>query len=71
MGKIFTGVVARGIAMFRKPHKKEMIGLDQRQILELEVIVVDRDKEAALKFLEAPIYRPIKKKKQAHCKPPF
>lgn len=50
---------------------KEMIGLDQRQILELEVIVVDRDKEAALKFLEEHIYRPIKKKKQAHCKPPF
>ena len=50
---------------------KEMIGLDQRQILELEVIVVDRDKEAALKFLEEYIYRPIKKKKQAHCKPPF
>ena len=50
---------------------KEMIGLDQRQILELEVIVLDRDKEAALKFLEEYIYRPIKKKKQAHCKPPF
>ena len=52
-------------------EEKEMIGLDQRQILELEVIVLDRDKEAALKFLEEYIYRPIKKKKQAHCKPPF
>lgn len=50
---------------------KEMIALDQRQILELEVIVLDKDKEVALKFLEENIYRPIKKKKQAHCKPPF
>lgn len=27
MGKIFTGVVARGIAMFRKPNKKEVVYL--------------------------------------------
>ena len=50
---------------------KEVIALDQRQILELEVIVMDRDKEAALKFLEENIHKPIKKKRQAHCKPPF
>ncbi|MFQ6121787.1 MAG: hypothetical protein ACE5LA_01835 [Dehalococcoidales bacterium] len=50
---------------------KEIIALDQRQILELEVIVVDRDKDAALKFLTDYIYKPIKKKKESHCKPPF
>ena len=38
---------------------------------ELEVIVVDRDREATLKFLEQHIHKPIKKKKEAHCKPPF
>lgn len=50
---------------------KEVIALDQRQILELGVIVMDRDKETALKFLEDHIHKPIKRKREAHCKPPF
>jgi len=50
---------------------KEIIALAQKQVLELEVIVLDRDREAALKFLKEHIYRSIKRKKEAHCKPPF
>ena len=52
-------------------EEKETIILDQRQILELDEIILDKDKDAALKFLEENIYRPIKKRKDAHCKPPF
>jgi hypothetical protein len=53
------------------PEEKETITLDQQQVLELEVIIIDKDKEAAFKFLEENIYRPIKKRKGAHCNPPF
>ncbi|MFH1779487.1 MAG: hypothetical protein ABH847_05625 [Candidatus Omnitrophota bacterium] len=52
-------------------EEKETMVLDQRQILELDEIILDRDKEAALKFLEENIYKPIKKRKESHCKPPF
>lgn len=52
-------------------EQKETINLEQKQILELDQIVLDKDKDAALKFLEENIYKPIKKRKEAHCKPPF
>jgi len=52
-------------------EEKEITTLSQQQILELEMIILDEDKEAALKFLEENIYKPIKKRKEAHCKPPF
>jgi len=52
-------------------EEKETIILDPKQVLELEEIVLDKDKEAALKFLEANLYKPIKKRKEAHCKPQF
>lgn len=52
-------------------EEKETIVLDQRQILELEAIVLDKDKDAAIKFLAENIYKPIKKRKEAHCKPQF
>lgn len=52
-------------------EEKETISLEQKQILELDQIVLDKDKDAALKFLEENIYKPIKKRKEAHCKPPF
>jgi hypothetical protein len=57
--------------MIKMPEEKETIILDQRQILELDEIILDKDKEAAFKFLEENIYRPIKKRKESHCKPPF
>lgn len=52
-------------------EEKETIILDQRQILELDGIILDKDKDTALKFLEENIYKPIKKRKEAHCKPQF
>ncbi len=52
-------------------EEKETIIFDQRQILELEEIILDRDKDAAIKFLESYIYKPIKKRKEFHCKPQF
>lgn len=53
------------------PEDKETIIFDQRQILELDEIILDRNKDAAFKFLEENIYKPIKKRKESHCKPPF
>ena len=47
--------------------EEEKIILDSKKILELEVIILDKDKDAALKFLEEYIYRPIKKRKESHC----
>ena len=51
--------------------EKEAVTLDQRQILELEQVILDMDKDAALKFLEDNIYKPIKKRRESHCKPFF
>lgn len=45
--------------------------LDQMQILELDQIILDKDKDAALKFLQDYIYKAVKKSKESHCKPPF
>lgn len=50
-------------------EEKETIILDQRQVLELEEIALDKDKDSALKFLTENIYKPIKKRKEMHCKP--
>ncbi|MBI4972262.1 MAG: hypothetical protein HZC16_00400 [Candidatus Omnitrophica bacterium] len=52
-------------------EEKETITLDQRQILGLDEIILDKDKDAAFKFLEENIYKPIKRRKEAHCKPQF
>jgi len=52
-------------------EEKVTIILDQRQILELDGIFLDKDKDAAYKFLEENIYKPVKKNKESHCKPPF
>jgi len=52
-------------------EEKVTIILDQKQILELEGIIMDRDKEAALKYLREYVYELVQKKKQGHCKPPF
>ena len=51
--------------------EEESIVFDQKKILELEAIIMDKDKDAALKFLEEYVYRPIRKRKESHCKPPF
>lgn len=48
---------------------QETIIFEERQVLELEEIIIDKDKDAAFKFLEDNIYKVIKKKREAHCKP--
>jgi hypothetical protein len=53
------------------PEEKEIISFSQDQILELVEIIFDKDKEAAFKFLEENVYKPIKKRKESHCKPQF
>ncbi len=50
-------------------EEKEIISLYQKQILELEGIVMDKDKDAAFKFLVENLYEPIKHRKKAQCKP--
>lgn len=52
-------------------EEKETISLDQMQLLKLEQIILDKDKGAAFKFLQDYIRKPIKKRKESHCKPPF
>ena len=52
-------------------EENEKIIFDQKKIMELEQIILDKDKNAALKFLDEYIYKPIKKRKETHCKPPF
>ena len=49
-------------------EEKEAIVLDGKQVFELVQIVFDNDKEAALKFLEQNIYRPIQRRKESKCK---
>ncbi|MFC1693244.1 hypothetical protein ACFL1R_07045 [Candidatus Latescibacterota bacterium] len=52
-------------------EEKSTVTLNRKQILELNEIIVDKDKEAAFKFLKENIYQPINKPKGSHCKPPF
>ena len=44
-------------------EEKEAITLDQQQVLEIEGIVMDEDKDAAFRFLKENIYKPIKLKR--------
>jgi len=50
-------------------EEKEIIALNEQQILELAQIVFDNDKDAALKFLEKNIYMPLQNRKKSKCKP--
>jgi len=49
-------------------EEKEAVALSKEQVFELVQIIFDNDKEAALKFLEDHIYRPIQKRKESKCK---
>ena len=49
-------------------EENEVIRLGKEQVFELVQIVFDNDKDAALKFLEVHIYKPIQKRKQSKCK---
>jgi len=45
--------------------------LNDKQKMQLEQIILDKDKEEAVKFLKEYIYDKIKAQEQSHCKPPF
>jgi len=47
-----------------------VISLDDHEILWLEEIVMDRDKDEALKFAQK-VKKKIDQSKDAQCKPPF
>lgn len=47
--------------------EEEKIILDSKKILELEAIIMDNDKDAALTFLKEYIYRTIKKRREHPC----
>lgn len=50
-------------------EEKEILAFDKQQILELVQIVIDNDKDAALKFLETNVYSPLHNRKKSKCKP--
>ena len=54
-----------------KMEGKSVVTLNSKQILELDEIIVDKNKEAAFKFLKEYIYKTVKETKQSQCKPPF
>ena len=51
-------------------EEKESVVLKQTEVIELESIIIDEDKEEAFKFLKEKVYTPIRKRRDAHCKPP-
>jgi hypothetical protein len=50
-------------------EKNEVVTFSEAQVFELVQIVFDGDKDAALKFLEDHVYKPLQKRKEARCKP--
>lgn len=49
--------------------RKTAIGLDEKEILELERIVIDGDEKEALKFLRKSVYEKIVHYQQGKLKP--
>lgn len=47
------------------------VTLDDKQKMWLEQIILDKDKDEALRFLKECIYDKVKAEEQSHCKPPF
>ncbi len=50
---------------------KIVVPLEEQEVIRLEAILVDRDKEAALEYLRKVVMQRIEQQRQAHCKPPF
>jgi hypothetical protein len=50
-------------------EEKEVVSLNKKQVFELVQIIFDNDKDAAFKFLEEIIYKPLQKRKEHKCKP--
>ena len=51
-------------------EKKIVIALAEPELLDLEAIVVDGDREEALRFLRDVVKRKVDEAQKAHCKPP-
>jgi len=49
-------------------EEKEIIPLNKGQVFELVQIIFDNDKDAAFKFLDDNIYKPLQKRKDSKCK---
>ena len=49
----------------------EVIIIDRSKVLELERIIMDKDKDGAFEFLNEHLYRLIKKRRETHCRGPF
>lgn len=50
---------------------KIVVPLEEQEVIRLEAILVDRDKEAALEYLRQVVMHKIEQQRLAHCKPPF
>lgn len=50
--------------------RKEIFEFEIKDIIEIEKIVLDNDKERALEYLEQ-IYRLLKEREKSHCKTSF
>ena len=48
--------------------RKAAVGLDEKEVLELEIIITDMDKEEALRFLKKSIYEKIAHSQQGKLK---
>ncbi len=48
-----------------------VVPLEEEEVMRLEAILVDRDKEAALEYLRTAVMRKIEAQRQARCKPAF
>ncbi|MCM8805399.1 MAG: hypothetical protein NC825_01525 [Candidatus Omnitrophica bacterium] len=47
--------------------RKEVIEFEEKDMIEIERVVIDENKEEALKFLRR-IYKIIKEREKSHCK---
>ncbi len=54
-----------------KPITKIVVPLEEQEIIRLEAILVDRDKDAALEYLREVVMHKVEQQRLAHCKPPF
>ena len=47
---------------------KEAVGFDQQELLELEMTLVDEDKEAAFEFLKRSVWKKLERLRQGRLK---
>ena len=52
-------------------EENAVVTISHKNILELEEIIMDGDKDAAFEFLKENVYKPIKKPKDSACGPDY